>query len=145
MNACGVAAARLQGHSWAPTPLKGSRMNVGTIPMVPSRCLARVEGGKTGRPLMLLGWGGGFVVVRAGESPVHGEGTQCGLGCEETRVHEPLGSTGSRRDLLSLVSRRYLAGCEMISKVADIGLAMCGKRRFLKRRAKSGRWESQLL
>ncbi len=30
VNACGVAAARSQGHSWTPIPLKGSRMNVGT-------------------------------------------------------------------------------------------------------------------
>jgi hypothetical protein len=77
VNACGVAAARLQGHSWAPTPLKGSRMNVGTIRMVPPRCPARAEGGKTCRPSMLSGWDGGSVVVRAGESPAHGEGTQC--------------------------------------------------------------------
>ena len=33
---CGVAVARLQGHSWAPTPLKGSRVNVGTTSLVPA-------------------------------------------------------------------------------------------------------------
>jgi hypothetical protein len=77
VNACGVATARLQGHSWAPTPLKGSGMNVGTIPMVPSRRPASAEGGKTCRRSMLSGWGGGSVVVRVGESPAHGEGTQC--------------------------------------------------------------------
>ena len=77
VNACGVAAARLQGHSWAPTPLKGSGMNVGTISMVPPRCSARAAGGMTCRRSMLLGWDGGSVVVGAGESPAHGEGTQC--------------------------------------------------------------------
>ena len=77
VNACGVTAARLQGHSWAPTPLKGSRVNVGTILTVPPRRPARVTGGMTCRRSMLLGWGGGFVVVGVGESPAHGEGTQC--------------------------------------------------------------------
>jgi hypothetical protein len=37
VKACGVAAAKLQGHSWAPTPSKGSGMNVGTISLVPPR------------------------------------------------------------------------------------------------------------
>ena len=36
VNACGVAVAMPQGHSWAPTPSNGSRVNVGTIPAVPS-------------------------------------------------------------------------------------------------------------
>src|ERR1035437_6481382 len=35
VNACGVAVAMLQGHSWAPRPSNGSRVNVGTIPAVP--------------------------------------------------------------------------------------------------------------
>ena len=78
VNACGVAVTRLQGHSWAPTPSKGSGMNVGTISLVPFRCPARAAGGKTCRRLMPSGWGGGFVVVRARESRAHGEGTQCG-------------------------------------------------------------------
>jgi hypothetical protein len=30
VKGCGVAVAMLQGHSWAPTPSKGSRVNVGT-------------------------------------------------------------------------------------------------------------------
>jgi hypothetical protein len=30
VKACGVAAAMLQGHSWTPTPSKGSGVNVGT-------------------------------------------------------------------------------------------------------------------
>ena len=80
VKACGVAAAKSQGHSWTPTPLKGSRMNVGTILVVPPRCPARVAGGKTCRRLMPSGWGGGSVVVRGRESRPHGEGTQCDRG-----------------------------------------------------------------
>ena len=77
VNACGVAMTRLQGHSWAPTPSKGSGMNVGTISLVGPRCPAGAAGAKTCRRLMPSGWGGGFVVVRARESRAHGEGTQC--------------------------------------------------------------------
>ncbi len=77
MKACGVAAARLQGHSWAPTPSKGSGVNVGTISVVPPRDPARVVDGKTCRRLMPSGWDGGSVVVRARESRAHGEGAQC--------------------------------------------------------------------
>ena len=76
VNACGVAVAMLQGHSWAPTPLNGWRMNVGTIPTVPSPASSQLVGGKVRRRLMLSGWGGGPVVVRARESRVHGEGVQ---------------------------------------------------------------------
>ena len=76
LKACGVGVARLQGHSWASTPSKGSRVNVGTIPTVPFPASSLLVGGKTCRRLMLPGWGGGPVVVRARESRVHGEGVQ---------------------------------------------------------------------
>jgi len=76
MNACGVVVARLQGHSWAPTPSNGSRVNVGTIPMVPYPASRLLVGGKTHRRLMPLGWDGGPVVVRDRESRSHGEGVQ---------------------------------------------------------------------
>ena len=76
VNACGVAVARPQGQSWAPTPSKGSGMNVGTTLLVPPRRPARATGGKARRRLMPAGWGGGSVVVRARESRVHGEGIQ---------------------------------------------------------------------
>ena len=75
-NACGVGVAMLQGHSWTPTPLNGWRMNVGTISTVPSPASSQLVGGKVRRRLMLSGWGGGPVVVRARESRVHGEGVQ---------------------------------------------------------------------
>ncbi len=76
MNACDVVVARLQGHSWAPTPSKGSRVNVGTIPAVPSPASGLLVGGKARRRLTLPGWGGGPVVVRGRESRSHGEGVQ---------------------------------------------------------------------
>ena len=76
VNACGVAVAMLQGHSWAPTPSNGSTVNVGTIPAVPSPASSLLVGGKARRRLMLPGWGGGPVVVRGRESRSHGEGVQ---------------------------------------------------------------------
>ena len=76
MNACGVAVAMLQGHSWTPTLSKGSRVNVGTIPAVPERASSQLAGGKVRRRPMLSGWDGGPVVVRGRESRPHGEGVQ---------------------------------------------------------------------
>ena len=77
MNACGVAVAMLQGHSWAPTPLNGWRVNVGTILSVPPPVSSQLVGGKVRCRLMLTRWGGGPVVVRGRESRSHGEGVQC--------------------------------------------------------------------
>ena len=76
MKVCGVVVARLQGHSWAPTPSNGSGVNVGTIPAVPSPASSLLVGGKARRRLMLPGWDGGPVVVRGRESRLHGEGVQ---------------------------------------------------------------------
>ena len=76
VKVCGVAAAMLQGHSWAPTPSIGSAVNVGTIPTVPDPHHLRWCGGKVRRRPMLSGWGGGPVVVRGRESRSHGEGVQ---------------------------------------------------------------------
>ena len=75
-NACGGGVAKLQGHSRAPHSSNGSRVNVGTTPMVPPRWPARSEGGEARRRPMLSWWGGGPAVVRARESRVHGEGVQ---------------------------------------------------------------------
>ena len=75
-KACGVGVAMLQGHSWAPTPSKGSRVNVGTIPAVPVPASSQLVGGNARRRLMPSGWDGGPVVVRARESRAHGEGVQ---------------------------------------------------------------------
>jgi hypothetical protein len=76
VKACGVVVAKLQGHSWAPTPLSGSRVNVGTIPVAPSPTNSQLAGGKVHRRLMPPGWDGGPVVVRGRESRLHGEGVQ---------------------------------------------------------------------
>ena len=76
MKVCGVAVAKLQGQSWAPTPSRGSRVNVGTIPTVPSTISHRLIGGKARRRLMPTGWGGEPIVVRGRESRLHGEGVQ---------------------------------------------------------------------
>jgi hypothetical protein len=75
-KACGVLVARLQGHSWAPTPSKGSRVNVGTILAVPSPASGQLVGGKARSRPMPPGWDGGPVVVRGRESRLHGEGVQ---------------------------------------------------------------------
>ena len=76
VNACGVTVAMLQGHSWAPTPSKGWRVNVGTISAVPFPASSLLVGGKTRRRSMPPGWDGGPVVVRGRESRSHGEGVQ---------------------------------------------------------------------
>lgn len=73
MNLCGVTVAKLQGHSWAPNPTNGWRVNVGTTVAVPSGLWVE---GKARCQLMLPQWGGGVVVVRAQESCVQGEGLQ---------------------------------------------------------------------
>ncbi len=85
MNACGVVVAKLQGHSWAPTPSNGSGVNVGTIPAVPSPASSQLVGGKARRRPMLSGWDGGPVVVRGRESRPHGEGVQQDRGVNAER------------------------------------------------------------
>jgi hypothetical protein len=76
VNACGVAVAMPQGHSWAPRPSIGSRVNVGTTLAVPTPAGTPLAGGKARRRPMPPGWGGGSVVVRGRESRLHGEGIQ---------------------------------------------------------------------
>jgi hypothetical protein len=72
---CGVGVARSQGHNWAPHPTTSNQEgDVGTGPLVPQP--AMVVGGNARRQRMLVARGGGPVVVRAGESPVPGEGVQ---------------------------------------------------------------------
>jgi hypothetical protein len=73
---CGVTVAKLQEHSWAPTPSRGSEVNVGTTPTVPSWAGDELLGGKVRCRPMPAGWGGELVVVRGRESRPHGEGVQ---------------------------------------------------------------------
>lgn len=84
MKDCGVAVARLQGHSWAPPPSKGSGVNVGTTSTVPLVSVA-LPSGKARRRLMRSGWGGEPVVVRGRESRLHGEGVQRSRGIHAER------------------------------------------------------------
>jgi hypothetical protein len=58
------------GEKLGAVPVDRSAMNVGTILGLPAM------GGQARCRLLALGWGGAFVVVRVGESPVHGEGRQ---------------------------------------------------------------------
>ena len=85
VNACGVAVAMLQGHSWTPTLSNGWKVNMGTIPPAPSPVSILLVGGKVRCRLMLVGWGGGPVVVRDRESRSHGEGVQCVRGGQADR------------------------------------------------------------
>jgi hypothetical protein len=73
--ACGVAVARddAPGVELGADPANRSMVNVGSVPAVPTKLLGL---GQAHRPLLPPGRGGGPVVVRAGESPVHGEGVQ---------------------------------------------------------------------
>ena len=68
MKVCGVTMAMLQGHSWAPHRSNDSGVNMGTT--------HRSLRGKPRCQVTPMWWGGGPVVVRTGESPVHGEGVQ---------------------------------------------------------------------
>jgi hypothetical protein len=72
--ACRVAVARgdAPGVQLGADPADWSMVNVGSAPAVP----AELCSGQAHRPLLPSGRGGGPVVVRAGESPVHGEGVQ---------------------------------------------------------------------
>jgi len=64
VNACGVAVAKPQGHSWAPHPSNGLKVNVGTSRLVPSPARSQRVEGKACRRLTPTGWDGGVVVVR---------------------------------------------------------------------------------
>jgi len=73
---CGVTVAKLQGHSWTPTPSKGSGVNVGTTPTDPSWIRDELISGKVRCRLIPTVWGGEPVVVRGRENRPHGEGVQ---------------------------------------------------------------------
>lgn len=77
VKVCGVAVARLQGHSWAPTLSNGQKVNVGTVLLVPHRPAACWSAGEARCRLIPTGRDRGPVVVRDRESRSHGEGVQC--------------------------------------------------------------------
>jgi len=72
---CGVLVAMLLGEELGADPVDRDVVNVGTVPVSPPPPPSG-GGGQVRCRLMAPGWDGGSVVVRAGESPVHGEGTQ---------------------------------------------------------------------
>jgi hypothetical protein len=75
-KACGVLVAMLQGEELGADPVDRDVVNVGTVPVPPSPPPVAGGGGQARCRLTAPGRGGGSVVVRAGESPAHGEGTQ---------------------------------------------------------------------
>jgi hypothetical protein len=77
VNACGVAVAISQGTAGhrPPRTVSSGRGNHREAPES-SSSTGGVEFGLTRRLSMATWWGGGAVVVRAGESLVHGEGPQ---------------------------------------------------------------------
>lgn len=88
-GACGECPrdrhARPAGEELGADPVKRTVVNVGTRPEPPRPLLGA---GKAQRQPMARDGGGAFVVVRAGESPVHGEGRQwaCGIRLERGEV-----------------------------------------------------------
>ena len=76
VNACGVAVGEAAGAELGADPVDRYMVNVGTVPVLPHPASSQLVGGQVHRRLMMPGRDGGFVVVRARESRVHGEGTQ---------------------------------------------------------------------
>jgi hypothetical protein len=76
VNVCGVAVGEAAAAKLGVDPVDRYMVNVGTVPVLPFPASSQLVGGQVHRRLMMPGRGGGFVVVRARESRVHGEGTQ---------------------------------------------------------------------
>jgi RNA-directed DNA polymerase len=73
---CGVAMARLPGHSWAPPSSTGRVSERGNRLGLPSWLAIQAASGQVRRRLMTRRRGGASVVVRGRESRPHGEGRQ---------------------------------------------------------------------
>lgn len=76
MNVCGVAVGEAAAAKLGVDPADRYMVNVGTVVVSPFPASSLLVGGQAHRRLMTRRRGGGFVVVRARESRVHGEGTQ---------------------------------------------------------------------
>ncbi len=76
MNACGVAVGEAAAAKLGADPANRCMVNVGTVVGSPFPASSQLVGGQAHRRLMAWRRGGGFAVVRARESRVHGEGTQ---------------------------------------------------------------------
>ena len=75
-KACGVLGGEAAAAKLGADPADRCMVNVGTVVVLPFPVSIRLVGGQVHRRLWMPGRGGGFVVVRAQESCVHGEGTQ---------------------------------------------------------------------
>ena len=76
VNACGVAVGEAAAAELGADPADRDMVNVGTVVVSPFPASGQLAGGQAHRRLMTRRRGGGFVVVRARESRVHGKGTQ---------------------------------------------------------------------
>ena len=76
VNVCGVAVGEAAAAKLGVDPVNRYMVNVGTVPVSPFPASGLLVGGQVHCRLMTSERGGGFVVVRARESRVHGEGTQ---------------------------------------------------------------------
>jgi len=76
VNACGVAVGEAAAAKLGADPVDRYMVNVGTVVVWPFPVSSQLTGGQVHRRLMTPQRDGGFVVVRARESRVHGEGTQ---------------------------------------------------------------------
>jgi len=92
VNGYGVTVARAQGHSRVPNPWTGHQRTWepsgfrAPFPSHPERAM-RIGPMPTEEP----GRGGAAVVLRAGESPAHGEGRQRASQGEECNVRRTAG------------------------------------------------------
>lgn len=75
-HACGFGDGEAVAAELDVDPIDRNMVNVGTTLGSPFPASSQLVGGQAHRQLTAPGWGGGFVVVRAQESCVHGEGTQ---------------------------------------------------------------------
>jgi hypothetical protein len=75
-NVCGVGVAMLSGHQLGTSLVDRSLGERGNHSRSPYRLASQASRGQARRWLLAVEWGGGLVVLRAGESPVHGEGDQ---------------------------------------------------------------------
>jgi hypothetical protein len=76
VKVCGVAMARLPGHSWAPTSSTGRMSERGNRLGSPFWLASQAASGQVRRRLMTRRRGGASVLVRGRESRPHGEGRQ---------------------------------------------------------------------
>ena len=78
---CGFGGGEAVAAELDADPADRHTVNVGTRSGSPSPPSIQLGGGQAHRQLMAPAGGGGSVVVRVGESPTHGEGTQRVCSC----------------------------------------------------------------